>query len=82
LKYERFHVTNKLNRFTLLDQGTGWVWLGISRYSTVLAMMKHILSLEHSDDTRKQFRSDEYRRITKLEGEEWEAELLLLADQR
>lgn len=65
--YSRFNVLQRLNRFSLLDQQSGWVWEDIQSYSTVLRMMNILLELEWSDD--------EYKRLRKLEGPEWEREL-------
>ena len=67
--YSRFHVTQSHGQFSLLDQETGWVWQDIKEYSSVLAMMQHIL------DNNLQFKDEEYKRIRRLEGPEWEAEL-------
>jgi hypothetical protein len=69
--YSRFNVIQKQSRFSLLDTKTGWVWEGMRKYDTVLAMMNHILTHPDMED----FQSDEYRRLRKLEGHEWEREL-------
>jgi hypothetical protein len=69
--YSRFNVIQKQSRFSLLDTKTGWCWEGMRKYDTVLAMMNHILTHPDMED----FQSDEYRRLRKLEGHEWEREL-------
>jgi hypothetical protein len=67
--YSRFHVIKKNGLYSLLDQESGWVWADIQEYSSVLAMMQHILDKELT------FHDDEYKRIRRLEGPDWEAEL-------
>lgn len=67
--YSRFHVSQVNARFSLLDQQTGWVWQDIKGYGTVLKMMQYIL------DRNLQFQDEEYKRIRRLDGNEWEAEL-------
>ena len=67
--YSRFHVVQKCSLYSLLDQKTGWVWADIKEYKSVLAMMNHIL------DRDLQLHDDEYKRIRRLEGPDWEAEL-------
>ena len=67
--YSRFHVSQAHSRFSLLDQQTGWVWKDIKEYKSVLAMMQYIL------DQDLQFQDEEYKRIRRLDGNEWEAEL-------
>lgn len=66
--YSRFHVWNERGEFDMIDQKTGWVWKGISSYPAVLKMMQYILN--HN----LEFKDDEYKRIRKLEGHEWERE--------
>ena len=72
--YSRFHVSQSQGRFSLLDQESGWVWKHIKEYSSVLAMMQHIL------DKGLHFKDDEYKRIRRMEGPEWEAEISLHAE--
>lgn len=72
--YSRFHVVKKNGLHSVLDQETGWVWQDIQEYSSVLAMMQHIL------DSNLQFKDEEYKRIRRLEGPEWEAEISPQAD--
>jgi hypothetical protein len=67
--YSRFHVMKKDGLHSLLDQSTGWVWQDIKEYGTILKMMQHIL------DKDLQFKDDEYKRLRRMEGPEWEAEL-------
>ena len=73
--YSRFHVTQARSRFSLLDQETGWVWDQIQCYISVLEMMNHIL------DNELEFKADEYKRIRRLEGDEWEQELKVESNQ-
>ena len=67
--YSRFYVTQSRGRFSLLDQQTGWVWSGIRQYSSVLTMMRFVL------DHNLQLHDEQYKRIRRLEGAEWEEEL-------
>ena len=67
--YNRFHVSQAHGKFSLLDQSCGWVWKEIKEYKSVLAMMKYIL------ENDLQFPDEEYKRLRRLEGPEWEAEL-------
>lgn len=64
---DRFWVDQQNGRFTLLDEKTGWVWKGMRRYASVLALMNKLKPLEFSDE--------EYKRIRRLDGEEWEREV-------
>jgi hypothetical protein len=67
--YSRFHVSQTHGQFSLLDQSCGWVWKDIKKYKSVLAMMNFILENE------LQFKDEEYKRLRRLDGNEWEAEL-------
>jgi hypothetical protein len=67
--YSRFHVSQTRGQFSLLDQSCGWAWKNVREYKSVLAMMNFILENE------LQFKDEEYKRIRRLEGHEWEAEL-------
>jgi hypothetical protein len=67
--YSRFHVSQTRGQFSLLDQSCGWVWKDIKSYMSVLAMMNFILENELTPQ------DEEYKRIRRLDGNEWEAEL-------
>ena len=67
MDYNRFNVMQAKGRFSLLDQTTGWVWDEIRQYKSVMAMMHTLNKLE--------FHDAEYKRLRRLEGDEWETEL-------
>lgn len=69
MDYTRFDVGQAKGRFQVLDLKTGWVWDEIQNYSTVLYIMQHILS------NKLEFADEEYKRIRKLDGDEWEREI-------
>jgi hypothetical protein len=66
--YSRFHIfQDGPSEFTLLDEKFGWVWKGISSRSTVYKMMEYI-------ETIGDFKDEQYKRIRRLDGSEWERE--------
>lgn len=67
--YKRFHIfQNSPSEFSLMDEQGGkvWVWKGISSKTIVHKMMEFLQD--------KEFGDEEYRRVRKLSGAEWERE--------